>query len=32
MVDIVFDPRYAARMDREFQHVIEIFVWITLRA
>lgn len=31
MGDIVFAPRQAARMDREFQRVIEIFVRITLR-
>ena len=31
MGDIVFAPRQAARMGREFQRVIEIFVWIALR-
>lgn len=30
MGDIVFAPRQVARMDREFQRVIEIFVWIAL--
>ena len=30
MGDIVFAPRQAARMDREFQRVIEIFVRIAL--
>ena len=31
MADIVFAPRQVARKDREFQRVIEIFVWIALR-
>ena len=30
MGDIAFAPRQVARMDREFQRVIEIFVWIAL--
>ena len=30
MADIVFAPRQVARMDREFQHMIEIFVRIAL--
>lgn len=30
MADIAFGPRQVARMDREFQRVIEIVVWIAL--
>ena len=32
MADIVFAPRQVARKDREFQRVIEIFVWIALQS
>nr|WP_293279335.1 hypothetical protein [Oscillibacter sp.] len=31
MADIAFGLRQAARMDRELQRVMEIFVWIALR-
>lgn len=30
MADIGFGPRQVVRMDRAFQRMIEIFVWIAL--
>ena len=30
MADIRFGPRQVVRMDRAFQRMIEIFVWIAL--